>query len=771
MPLSDADLLLADRLAPRLVMLWLALQPLRSVAGFAQSGAHPDDETSAMLAALRFRDGLSTAYICATRGEGGQNDIGAEKGADLAALRSAEMAVAAARLDMRLWWLAAGPGDPIADFGFSKSGTATLARWGRAHTLARFVAAVRAERPDILCPTFLDVPGQHGHHRAMTALAHEVIATAADPAFAGVALPPWQVARLVLPAWGGGGTAYDDEEPPPPASFAVAGTGRDAVTGWTWARMGEWSRAAHRTQGMGRWPGVGEGRDFPLHLAVNAAGGGAEGLLAGLPATLADLGLPAAARAAAEAVAAFPDAAAVLAAALAAHGALDGAEARVGPAHAHRVARKRAELARVIALAAGVEVRGRIAADRLSPGEIAPVTIEVAPGAAEAAAARLRLPPGWVEADGRAGPAAGAAPSEPFAPGVDPLAPLPPALTVGLRVAGREVALALPLDHAPRAGAAVRATPEPAALIVNLARPPVPLALRLSGLAPEGARPALALPAGWGQDWQGAEARLTPPAGLAPGRWEAAVTLSGAPALDERRLAAAHLPPVLRAAPAVVRLLALQVELPAVRLGYVGGGNDRVDAALAALGLSPQRLTDAGLAGAGALDGLDSLIVGVFAFRTRPALSPGGLRAFVEAGGTLVTLYHRPWDGWDAATTPPRRLEIGQPSIRFRVTDPAAPVRLPLPDHPLLVGPNPIGPDDWAGWDKERGLYFARAWDAAYRPLVAVADPGEAPLEGGLLVADIGAGRHVHVALNLHHQMEALVPGAFRLMANLIARR
>ncbi|MCC6304998.1 MAG: hypothetical protein IT545_07355, partial [Rhodobacteraceae bacterium] len=54
---------------------------------------------------------------------------------------------------------------------------------------------------------------------------------------------------------------------------------------------------------------------------------------------------------------------------------------------------------------------------------------------------------------------------------------------------------------------------------------------------------------------------------------------------------------------------------------------------------------------------------------------------------------------------------------------------------------------------------------------VLAADAGETPLAGGLLAGDIGAGRHVHVALNLHHQMEALVPGAFRLMANLLARR
>ena len=68
-------------------------------------------------------------------------------------------------------------------------------------------------------------------------------------------------------------------------------------------------------------------------------------------------------------------------------------------------------------------------------------------------------------------------------------------------------------------------------------------------------------------------------------------------------------------------------------------------------------------------------------------------------------------------------------------------------------------------------MYFAKSWDPAYRALLSMADPGEAPLNGALLVGEIGEGRHVHTSLILHHQMEHLVPGAFRLMANLVTPR
>ena len=47
-------------------------------------------------------------------------------------------------------------------------------------------------------------------------------------------------------------------------------------------------------------------------------------------------------------------------------------------------------------------------------------------------------------------------------------------------------------------------------------------------------------------------------------------------------------------------------------------------------------------------------------------------------------------------------------------------------------------------------------------------DVNEQPLMGALVSAAIGKGRHTHTSLVLHHQLDKLVPGAFRLMANLV---
>ena len=75
MPLTDIDRIEAHARTPGLVALWQALAPLGSCLSFMNSGAHPDDEISDLLAALAFRDGLSLAYVCSTRGEGGHGRV------------------------------------------------------------------------------------------------------------------------------------------------------------------------------------------------------------------------------------------------------------------------------------------------------------------------------------------------------------------------------------------------------------------------------------------------------------------------------------------------------------------------------------------------------------------------------------------------------------------------------------------------------------------------------------------------------------------------
>lgn len=769
MPLTDSDRIARDRQSPRILTLWRALQPLKSVLRFMNTGAHPDDETSAMLAALGLRDGVNLSYLCANRGEGGQNDIGSEVTEDLGTLRTAEMERAAEFLDMRLYWLSESPDDTIFDFGFSKSGVETMAKWGRDRVLARFVDLVRADRPDILCPTFLDIPGQHGHHRAMTEAAHLVMDLAADPGFNGSDLPVWTVSKLYLPAWSGAGGSYDDEVPPPPETLRISGHGQEEVSGWSWARIGQQSRWYHKSQGMGRWVAPGDGTGWPLHLVRSAFGRDEAALVDHLPARLADLGAAAdlaVADAAIEgALAAFPDRPAILKFALAAHGALTRAETGVEAAHRHRVEAKLAQLSRVIRIASGVDARGWLVADLLAPGDTAPLHVETGDAAGFALSVTPDLPEGWHATTEGIGPGKGTGPSDPYPDRYDPLSPPRPRLRVALGGTQSSVAL----EVSPLILPARRAALSQENMVVNLAHPARQVSLDLTGR--HGGEPAFDLPEGWGQIWQGDHVQITLPHDLTAGLYDLPLMLDGQPAQTARILRKPHIAPRLRSFPARLRVRTLDVTTPTARIAYIGGGNDRVAGWLSAIGCDVTVLEPADLEAAAPFAPFQTVLVGVFALRFRPDLAARlqDLQGWIRQGGNLVTLYHRPGDNWDPTTTPPAMLEIGQPSLRWRVTDEAAEVTYLEPDHPLLCTPNRIGPEDWAGWHKERGLYFAKSWDKAYRPLLAMADPDEAPHHGALLSAEIGAGRHTHCALILHHQMEKLVPGGFRLMANLVA--
>ena len=203
----------------------------------------------------------------------------------------------------------------------------------------------------------------------------------------------------------------------------------------------------------------------------------------------------------------------------------------------------------------------------------------------------------------------------------------------------------------------------------------------------------------------------------------------------------------------------------------VSGETDRTLDWLRQLGIDAAALGDDTLA-TGSFEGLTTILVGMFAFAQRPALAAArlALHAWVHAGGKLVTLYHRPTDAWDPDQTPPRRIAIGAPSYRWRVTDPAAPVRILVSDSRQRT-PEPYRPGRLGRMGQRTRPVFRLRVGQRYRPLLEIADPDMPALRGALLTeAKIGRGTHIHVSLALHHQFESLVPGAFRLFSNMVSR-
>lgn len=769
MPLTDQARIAKERLQPRILELWRALVPLQTVVSFMNTGAHPDDEMSAMLAALGLRDGIDISYACSTRGEGGQNDIGTETTEALGVLRTAEMERACDILGLRMYWLSQSHHDSIFDFGFSKSGIETLAKWDRERTLNRFVDILRTEKPDVICPTFLDVPGQHGHHRAMTEAAHLALFLAADPKFKGSNLPPWQVKKLYLPAFSGAGQAYDDDLPPPPATLTINADGFDPVSGWSYERIGQQSRAFHRTQAMGSWVVAGRERNWPLHLAESYVDGPDDTIYAGLPYDLAALGIPEAQKHIDAARAAFPNFEAVLKEASLALKALEGVQTE--EENAHKVDRKREQLAHVIRIASGAEVHAWLDKDYLRPTDQAKAKVEERQGLAEKMEVAFCLPAGWIEAKDNI-VLEGAALSHPYPDTYLPNQPAAPCVVLTLETSGVKSQTRQPFETSPLVLPDLSVDLSPLKDVINRASERRNISLQTSNVTPTEAAATLDLPDDWGAQATDAGFSLELPNVIATGNYAIPVQLNGKTAHTVRNIEYDHIEHRILPDAAQLQVLVIDAALPNAKVGYIGGGNDRVDYWLDRMGMDVTTLSDDDLKSDARLAHFDSIVIGIFAIKFRAGLAEQmpRLHKWVEAGGTLLTLYHRPWDNWDKDQTAPAMLEIGQPSLRWRVTNENAEVTH-LTDHSLLTSPNQITNDDWKGWHKERGLYFAKAWANAYTPLLEMADPDEAPHRGALLTAEIGKGRHTHCALILHHQMEKLVPGAFRLMANLLAKR
>ena len=224
--------------------------------------------------------------------------------------------------------------------------------------------------------------------------------------------------------------------------------------------------------------------------------------------------------------------------------------------------------------------------------------------------------------------------------------------------------------------------------------------------------------------------------------------------------------PLYSPAQSEVEVLDLQIP-PGLKIGYIMGAGDRVSDTLTRLEMSVTALTAQDLA-AGELGDYDCIIAGIRAYQVRSDLVEHNSRLldYVHNGGVFIVQYHTPtsWNRRQYAPFPARIVDRSH-----RVTDENAPVTLLDPEHRVFRYPNPITQRDFSGWVQERGLYFIQERDGRFRALLASHDPGDPPLDGGLLVADYGKGHYVLTAYSWFRQLPAGVPGAIRLFTNLVS--
>ncbi len=874
----------------------LRFRRLDGVKRVLMIAAHPDDEDTGLLAALARGMGAETAYLSLSRGEGGQNLIGARLGEGLGIVRTGEL-VAARELDGgRQYFTRAF------DFGYSKTLDETLRRWPLDEVVRDVVFVVRAFRPHVIVSVFSGTPrDRHGQHQVAGVAAREAFEASGDPVrFPGLAargVEPWAPLKLYQSV----------RSSPRDATLRVPTGDFDPLLGMSPFQLAMASRSRHRSQDMGA-PQIMGPQESPLALVASRAEAGADtGLFAGIDTTLAGQlpdplppSWPSDARARLDA---YRTAVAAARGALAADrsdGAvpgllqaarvLDGLAREAPPGPPHRMIADRLALVSETALAAaGVVVEARAARDVVVPGESVGVDVIVWNGgrlAVDDVAPRLELPEGWsasataqaatdpggsfffrsdpseTPADGRVLPGAvarwswrvavppQARVSAPYfleSPRsgdlyawpedadrwAKPFDPAPARAVTALRLAPSQAAASDASSSAAGARAAAdssspgqgfstsgtdllevvreagyvgvdKASGEyrervlvAPALDVGLAPQTMvwPLASRaaraftvsVANLSASPRAGSVRLHAGDG--WRVEPASR--PFALQPGGSGAFVfhvAPSGAPSAGRHIFSAsardgsgaafegdydivAH-PHIRRAAlhgSAASRVSAFPLAAnPDLRVGYIMGSGDAGPDALRQAGM-PVELLDDGRLRSGDFGGLDVLVLGVRAYETRPELAAANdaVLGFAQAGGTVIVQYNKYEYGQGGFAPYPVRMN----RPHDRVVDETAPVAALAPETPVFRGPNVIGAADFEGWVQERGLYFLSDWDRRFVPVLELADPGEEPQRGGLLVAPVGDGLYVYTGLAFFRQFPAGVPGAYRLFANLASMR
>jgi LmbE family N-acetylglucosaminyl deacetylase len=219
--------------------------------------------------------------------------------------------------------------------------------------------------------------------------------------------------------------------------------------------------------------------------------------------------------------------------------------------------------------------------------------------------------------------------------------------------------------------------------------------------------------------------------------------------------------------PATEKVQAVDVKLPPkLNVGYLMGAGDEIPTVLRGLGMNITSITPGELI-SGDLSRFDTIVVGIRAYDVRTDIREQNRRLldYVQRGGTLIVQYNQSTGAFNQGhyTPYPAKME------NLRVSVEEQPVEILAPEERVFNYPNKITEKDFDGWVQERGLYFMGEWAPEFKPLLASNDPGEPSLKGGLLLAHYGKGLYIYSGYAMFRQLPAGVPGAVRLMVNLLS--
>jgi LmbE family N-acetylglucosaminyl deacetylase len=785
--------------------------------------AHPDDESAAILTYLARGLHADVALLALTRGEGGQNALGPEQAPQLGLIRTQELLSATRGYGVKLYFTRAR------DFGFSKTPEETEKIWGE-QVMEDMVRVIRTFRPNLVINNLI---GGHGHHVAAGRLTPKAVVLAADAKaypqittdIDGLPLSAWGLNGVpvkVLDVDRGGRK---------PNSVVLPVDDVSPLYGKSYREIGLDAFTNHRTQGItgfinspflllpyGLVAESGEALD-PKTLAAPLAQEPGD-----KTATWAET---------AEKITKEIQAAHAAALALdwrTATKSLATACETLKPAVPPKYSAEKMSnlnvgtfdlwktqerLHRALALAAGLKVSADANRSDLVVGEDVEIVAKQkcrAEISCELANNQLQGPSanasGILKETKRTGEITGqvtltAAVQQPPATPDPAMVILPeaPSLAViaqPVTIDGYSFQFRQPVTHIAATTMRAERIPlrivpaytlamEPAQVVEVLAHEKMPLEILLrvhsNATQPGKISVALKAPEGWtstapvqldfaGTGDQYARLKVSAAGKLAAGNYTiGAYAMRGQEKFDSTVEPLVSMPQLLWTSPAECVVHAFDVNVPAnLHVGYISAESEPVPEALARLGIRVEAL-DAAALNFGDLAKFDAIVVGVRAYELRPEL-PGAnqrLLDYVSGGGTLVVQYQRDF-AWDKFQFAPYLAKIGGLGGPLpRITDETAEVKFLKPDDSLLNVPNKITAADFQGWVQERGLYYWSEFDGKYTALLAMHDPGEADLNGGLVYTRYGKGVYIYSGLAFFRQLPEGVPGAYRLFVNLLS--
>ena len=792
-----------------------SIQKARVVTRVLFTVAHPDDEASTLLTYLPHALGTDTTLLTLNRGEGGQNAIGPEQGAQLGILRSSELSAAMNVEGPHLYFTR------VVDFGFSKTLEETLEKW-QGVELEDMVRAIRMLRPQVVINGWGGQKTGHGNHQDSGYQTPKAVEAAADPTKypdqIAEGLKPWRVEMILDPVR----ATTQDEKVDYTGSWVVPADEISPIWGLSYRDIALEGYLHHRSQGVTpflnspflRRPyglkrttgGPPSPSDFaqPLTSLARVIPVKAEDSLAAADHALDQ------ARLAAEKLD-WPGAVRSIAEAGKQISSLEDQVKRSQDSSAAgalwELQQVRERINHALADAAAIKIVSNADRSELVAGEGFSVRVQLAHRSnvpATFSKPELALPNGWSitkqeEKDGSTNisvsvPAAAQAPRKPG----DFLYPFPPPLVstvTHVEADGYAFDFTAPvqslhattvsvLSYPLRIVPPVELTPQPEQYVVVESHQPSQFDVfaRVHSFAqlPSKVSVGVEVPSGWKApapesiEFSGAGDRLVhltvlPPAKIAAGNYELKAYAKRGEEIFETSLEPLpSLPTYLWSAPAIVPVHVFSIAVPDhLRVGYISADNDAIPDSLRRLGVDVEML-DANALAFGDLGRCDAIVVGMRAYELRSDVvaSNSRLLDYAAGGGTLVVLDQRP-AVWDPLKPAPFPATMGPGP---RVTDENAAVNYTDPASPLLNFPNKIEAHDFDGWVQERGLYFWEKWDTQYHTVLSIHDPGEKDAMGSLVWTHTGKGTYIYTGLSFSRQLPEGNAGAFRLFVNLLSQ-